>query len=95
MVSLVVHEVNTMAHPSVPPGWRWCVHYGGQDWADTRTMLNAGWSATRMEAMMTGEAVHAAVLRALSMAGVNSLAGALVGLEYDPIPAGRDLVRVG
>lgn len=87
---VVVHAINTDAHPLIPPGYRWAVH-AGTDWADLGSCLNAGWCPTSQEAAIAGEAA------ALVGARVARLLGVLVDpgttyLDHDPITHGNDRV---
>lgn len=95
LLGVVVHPINTLAHPSVPPGYRWAVH-AGNDWANVATdsCLNAGWEPDRNTAAIAGEAA------AVVGARVARLCGELVEvrtwqLDHDPILPGRDLITIG
>lgn len=85
----VVHRVDTERHPTIPEGWRWCVHYGGAPWDEFRRMLNAGWTPSQNDALVTGEMVAFAAVKALRLAGIEATYSSLV-LISDPIPAERD-----
>lgn len=89
-VTLVVHPIDTDAHPTVPAGWRWAVMAGTTTPpADTRLCCNAGWCPTESEASVEGEMVAAAAVKALRMFGVPA-AYNMLRLDRDPIPAGHD-----
>lgn len=91
-VTVVVHQVDTDVHRSVPPGmWRWCVQLGGAPYNDHGRMLNAGAELCRRDAEHYGQAVGAAVLKALGAFGVR-VEGRSVVLESDPIGPGEDRI---
>jgi hypothetical protein len=78
-VYTVVHPIDTTAHPTIPPGFRWAV------------ML--GWCPTREEATAEGDQNGATGTRALRVAGHNVRYGEAVQvlqLDYDPIASGND-----
>lgn len=89
-VTVVVHPIDTEAHPSVPPGWRWAVMAGaGTSPANVALCANAGWEPTEGEARLTGETVGVAAAKALRLHGIPATYGVLA-LDHDPIPAGGD-----
>lgn len=90
LIHVLVHPVDTMAHPTVPPGYRWAVHFGA-DWADLDTCLNAGWQPTDIDAALIGEAAAVCAARVAMRLGV-AFAGDTVQLEHDPIAAGADRI---
>lgn len=90
---LVVHPVDTEAHPTVPPGFRWAVVVGGRP-ADVEHTANAGWAPDQRAALIEGEQNAATALRSLRMLGVPVEFGQLT-LDYDPIPAGHDKIHLG
>lgn len=93
-VTLFVHEVDTTAHPTVPPGWRWAVHAGGGRPADLSLCVNAGWCPTRNEALFEGERNAATAVKACRVFGV-PVEYRQRDLAADPIPAGCDFINVG
>jgi hypothetical protein len=96
IVSVFVHQIDGDAHPSVPPGYRWAVHLGGNP-HDLRSCLNAGWCPSEQVAGLEGEAVGVAVVKALRMCGVECRYAALRRLDVDPTPvegSGLDTVSV-
>lgn len=93
VVTVFVHQVDTTVHPTIPPGWRWAVHLGGNP-HDLRACLNAGWCPNDREAGMEGEAVGVAVVKALRLCGLAVSYAAVQLLERDPIPAGKDKLKV-
>lgn len=89
-VTVVVHPIDTEAHPDVPAGWRWAVMAGaGTPPSDLSLCTNAGWEPTEDEAWLTGETVGAAAVKALRMHGI-AASYARLPLASDPIPAGDD-----
>lgn len=92
-ITLVVHPVDTAAHPTIPPGWRWAIQAGGGRPDDVGRCANAGWSPTEAQAWAEGEVVAVAVVQACRMLGVPADMRRL-RLLRDPIPAGHDQVRV-
>lgn len=89
---MVVHPVDTLAHPDVPPGWRWAVQVGGGPPHDLQRCANAGWCPTEREARLEGAVCAAGVLNALAMLG-HQMAGRVLVLDFDPIPASEGRVR--
>lgn len=92
-ICVVVHPINTLAHPTVPPGWRWAVHISGSA-DDVRSCVNAGWAPDRNEAARLGEAVAVCGVAVARLLGAEAYI-ITDYLEGDPIPAGRDLIRFG
>lgn len=89
-VTLVLHPVDTEAHPTVPAGWRWAVMAGtSTPPGETRFCCNAGWCPTEAEAALEGEMVAACAVKVLRMFGVPAAYNQL-RLDRDPIPAGHD-----
>jgi len=91
-VTVVVHPIDTDAHPSTPPGWRWAVMVGSGSPAELERCMNAGWCPTSQEAWLEGEMVGATAAKALRVYGIPAAYGKLP-LDFDPIPPGAD--RVG
>jgi hypothetical protein len=99
LITLIVHPINTDAHPTVPPGWRWAVMVGEGPSGrarldDMRRCAEARWCPTQSEAALEGEMVAVAVAKALRMCGV-PVAGEARPLDFDPIPAGADTISIG
>lgn len=103
LITLFVHRVDTDAHPTVPPGWRWAVHLGGNPFDLTRC-LQAGWTPDngpdgrcvygQAGAEMDGaQAGMAAVNAVWQVTGVKPTWHTTL-LEYDPIAAGADPIKV-
>lgn len=94
VVMLVVHPINTAAHPTVPAGWRWAVMLGEGSPSDVERCPNAGWCPTQQEAALEGETVAVTVAKALRAFGIPASFRTLT-LDDDPIPAGGDRIHVG
>lgn len=90
VITVVVHEVDTVAHPTVPPGWRWAVMVGDRPPGDLAACANAGWEPDDRSAAVAGETVGAAAAKALRMCGVPADYRGVLLLDHDPIPAGGD-----
>lgn len=90
---VVVHPIDTVAHPTVLAGWRWAVQVG-TDWADLDACLNAGWCPDRSEAAIAGEAAAVVGAKVAALCGVETRGGT-VFLDHDPIPAGHDRIDAG
>jgi hypothetical protein len=93
LIGVVVHPINTLAHPSVPPGFRWAVHVG-HDWTDMRTCLNAHWDQTEYSARIMGEAAAVCAAKAVQLCG-EPVEMATAVLDHDPVPVGGDLIKIG
>jgi hypothetical protein len=92
-VYAVVHPINTTAHPTVPPGFRWAVMLGPCSPADMSRCVNGGWCPTRDEATAEGDQNGASVTRGLRIAGHDVRYGEgvqVMQLDYDPIQSGND-----
>lgn len=103
LVTLFVHEVDTEAHPTVPPGWRWAVHLGGNPHDLTRC-VQAGWVPNdgpdarltygQVGAEMDGSSAGMAAVNAVwAVTGVKPTWRTTV-LDRDPIEAGNDPIRI-
>jgi hypothetical protein len=92
-VTVLVHPINTEAHPSTPPGFRWAVYVGDGSWADMGRCANAGWCPTQGEAAMEGEMVGVCAAKVARVFGV-PVEYAVVTLDHDPIPTGGDFINV-
>lgn len=92
-ITLVVHEVNTVAHPTLAPGWRWAVHAGGGRPDDLSRCAQAGWAPTEAAAWAEGEQVAAACTQACRTFGIPADLRRL-RLLRDPIAAGADRIRI-
>jgi hypothetical protein len=91
VVTVFLHQVNTEAHPSVPPGWRWAVHLGGNP-HDLDACMNAGWCPDRLEAALEGEMVGVTVAKAVSAVTGVRWQYRVTELNLDPIAAGEDFI---
>jgi hypothetical protein len=89
LVVVYVHEIDTAAHPTIVPGWRWAVMVGGRPPHDLDFCANSGWAPDRKTALIDGEQVGVAAARAARMFGVPcDYKVAVIG--HDPIPPGED-----
>ena len=91
-VMLVIHPIDTVRHPSVPPGWRWAVHIGGGPPSDVARVANAGWCPDEASARLEGEQNAATATIAAQIFGVPATYRLLV-LAVDPITPGHDRVQ--
>lgn len=91
-IVVIVHPIDTAAHPSVPPGWRWAVYMGAGNYSDLERCLNAGWQTSPTSAAVDGEACAATAVRALRLAGLPANLESL-RLGFDPIPADAQRVH--
>lgn len=89
-IRAVAHPINTLAHPSVPPGFRWAV-YVGERWEDMDTCLNAGWEATFDGAAIAAEAAAVCAAKVALLHGTE-VDGRSLRLDHDPICAGNDRI---
>lgn len=94
LLTVVVHPIDTSAHPSCSPGFRWAVMVGEGDFADLSRCANAGSAPTREEAQIRGDQCGATAARALILAETPARYGGIVDLDHDPIPAGNDWLNV-
>lgn len=92
-ICVVVHPIDTDAHPSQPAGFRWAVMAGTDDPRDMNRCANAGWAPNATAAWLEGEQAGATACRALRILGVPSEYRKLQ-LESDPIPGGLEPVHV-
>lgn len=92
-ITLVVHPIDTTAHPTVPPGWRWAVQVGGGRPDDVERCAQAGWTPTEAEAWAHGEPVAVAAVQACRTFSV-PVSFRRLRLLRDPIPPGGDRIRV-
>jgi hypothetical protein len=93
-VLALVHPVDTTAHPTYPPGYRWAVHVGGRPPADLDYCVQAGHAATESAASAIAEMVAAAVVKGLRLLGCPADYGYL-RLGSDPVPAEADERPIG
>lgn len=93
-VTVFVHPIDTAAHPTIPPGWRWAVVLGGQPPSNVDATANAGWCPSEAEACLEGEQVGVTAAKALRAFGI-PVSYALRQLTYDPIPSGADKISIG
>ena len=93
IIYAVAHQVDTVKHPTVPPGWRWAV-YRSDRFDDASECFGAGWAPEEGAAVfIAGQAAYIAA-KALALCG----SGAEVvthTLDYDPIMSGADLISIG
>lgn len=92
VITLVVHPIDTAAHPTLSPGWRWAVHVGQLDAADPGQCANAGWALNRGTAFLDGETCAATAVRAARLLGT-LVRYTQIELDCDPIPPGADRVH--
>lgn len=91
LLTVVVHPIDTAAHPTNPPGYRWALMLGGAAQANQMDRCaNAHWAPTRAEAETEGDRNGASATRVLQMLGTEARYGGVEHLQYDPIPAGAD-----
>lgn len=94
ILKTVVHPIDTAAHPTVPPGFRWAVMVGDVDPADTARCANAGWCPTVGEAQAEGDQNAATAARVMQLLGGDVHYAGVVRLASDPIPAGADRLNI-
>jgi hypothetical protein len=87
LVTVFLHEVDVTAHPTVPPGWRWAVHLGGNP-HDVSKCMNAGWCPNKTEAALEGEMVGISVAKALKVTHSQEVTYRVQVLDVDPIAEG-------
>jgi hypothetical protein len=93
-VTLVVHEIDSDAHPAFAPGtWRWAVHVGGRPPHEVDYCVQAGGERSRGRALDVGDQTAAAVTQALRIFGIPAGQPGLLPLDHDPIPAGGDRIH--
>lgn len=90
VLKVFVHPINTEAHPTIPPGFRWAVMLGDGPPDDLAMCLNAHYAPTREVAELEGDRNLATAVRALQMLRHPARYGGVVHLDADPIPAGSD-----
>jgi len=88
-VIVVVHPVDVVAHPTYPPGFRWCVMVGGRPPTDLDYCTQAGHEPTIDVALAIGEMVGVAVVKGLRLMGCPAAYGKLI-LAEDPMPPESD-----
>jgi hypothetical protein len=93
-LTVIVHPIDTAAHPTVPPGYRWAVMVGHAAHDDMRACANAGWAPDRVAAIVEGDQNGATAARVVGLAGGEARYAGVVELPNDPIPAGCDRVNV-
>ena len=94
VLKCVVHPIDTAAHHSVPPGFRWAVMVGDVDPADTARCANAGWCPTVGEAQAEGDQNAATAVRAAQLLGLDVHYLGVTRLTGDPIPPGADRLNI-
>lgn len=91
-IYVLVHPIDTAAHPTYPPGWRWAVMIGDGAFSDTSRCANAGWCPTQEEATAEGDQNAATAVAAIQILSAHYRG--VVPLDHDPIPAEADLERL-
>jgi hypothetical protein len=94
LLKCVIHPIDTAAHPTVAPGFRWVVMLGDVDPADTAWCANAGWCPTVGEAQAEGDQNAATAARAMQLLGIDVRYAGIHRLASDPIPPGADRLNV-
>jgi hypothetical protein len=92
LIGVCAHPINTDAHATVPPGWRWAVHVG-DNWADLGSCLNAGWEPSKSSALLAGEAAGVCAVKVARLFGAARMD--TFEIDHDPIDAGNDLIQIG
>lgn len=90
MVTVFVHPIDSSLRPD-QNGWRWAVHLD-DDPTSLRWCVNAGHGVDQRDAELIGDVNGATLTRGLSMSGRSVSYGGIVVLDYDPVPAGADVV---
>lgn len=91
-VVIGVHPINITAHPTYPPGFRWCVMIGDGAWDDLDRCVQAGHQYDRVTAALVGDTVGVAVAEAFRRFAMPLQYGGVIHLEHDPIPAAHDFL---
>jgi hypothetical protein len=94
VLKCVIHPIDTAAHPTVPPGFRWAVMVGDADPADTARCANAGWCPGASEAQAEGDQNAATAARAMQLLGIDVRYAGIHRLASDPIPPGAGQLNV-
>lgn len=90
-ITVGVHPIDVVAHPTYAPGFRWCVMVGQPSgWADLESCVQAGWCPDRNEAAYQGEVAGSAACEAMRRLGIPCEWGGTKFLEHDPIPSEAD-----
>lgn len=98
LLTVLVHPIDTAAHPTSLPGFRWALMLGDGPPSDVDMCANAHWTKTRAEAETEGDRNGASVTRVLQMLGVLAQYRGVVFLDHDPIPAHEsrlNFIRMG
>lgn len=93
LLRVLIHPIDTAAHPSVPPGYRWALMVGDVPPADLTRCANAAWCPTRAEAIQEGDRNGASAARVLQILGHDARYAGVIDLDSDPIPAGADRIN--
>lgn len=93
LLTVVVHPIDTAAHPTVPPGYRWALMVGDGPAEQVERCANGGWAPTLSEARAEGDQNGASATRVLQMVGQPARYGGVQELDHDPIPAGADRIN--
>jgi 2-phospho-L-lactate guanylyltransferase (CobY/MobA/RfbA family) len=91
---VVVHPIDTAAHPGENAGYRWAVMVGQCPPSDTSRCANAGRKNTRDDATLAGDRHGATAVVALRLAGLNVAYGNVIHLDHDPRLPGDDRVTI-
>jgi hypothetical protein len=94
LLTVVVHPIDTAAHPTNPPGYRWALMLGDGPPEQLDRCANAHWAPTRAEAETEGDRNGASAARVLQMLGQSARYGGVQHLDHDPIPAGADRLNI-
>lgn len=94
LLTVVVHPIDTDAHPTNPPGYRWALMVGDGPAGQLERCANAAWAPTRAEAETEGDRNGASATRVLQMLGTPARYGGVQHLDHDPIPAGEDRLNI-
>ena len=89
-ITVGVHPVDLVQHPTYLPGWRWCVMLGHGAWHEMERCVQAGWSPTMLDAQLTGEQCGVTACEAMRRLGIPCEWGGSIILDHDPIPASAD-----
>lgn len=94
VVAVHVHPIDTDAHPTVPPGWRWAVVVGDRPPHDLVHTVQAGWAPTESQAWFEGEHCGVAVCKGLRLFGI-PVDYRKLRLTTDPIPPDLNRIDAG
>ena len=90
-ITVGVHPIDTVKHPTYPPGFRWCVMVGDGAWHEVQERCaNAGWAPDQQTATAEGDQAGVTAAEAFRLLGVPCQWGGVIQLEHDPIPSEAD-----